>query len=50
VFFMAFNKYNKLVKLLIRALTRLKLLKKYSHLILIPSIPVAKKVRLKVAP
>ena len=51
---MAFNKCNKLAKPLIRVLmrilTRPSKLKKYSHLILTPSIPIAKKARPRAVP
>jgi hypothetical protein len=50
VFSMAPSRRNKLAKLLTHALTRPKLLKKRSYLILTPSIPVAKKVRPRLAP
>ena len=50
VFSIAPNKRNKLAKPLTRVLIRPKLLKKRFYLILTPSIPVAKKVRPKVAP
>ena len=48
---MAYNKRNKLAKLLTRVLTRpSKILKKRSHLISTPSVPVAKKIRPRAAP
>ena len=50
VFSMAPSKRNKLAKLLTRALTRPKLSKKRSHLILTPSIPAPKKARPRAAP
>ena len=54
VFSMASNKRNKPAKLLIYvlmcALTRLFKLKKHSHLILTPSVLVAKKVRPRAVP
>ena len=50
MFSMVPNKRNKPAKPLTRALTRPKPLKKRSYLILTPSIPVAKKVRPRVAP
>jgi hypothetical protein len=50
VFFMASNRYNKLVKLLIYALTHPKPSKKHSHLILTPSVPAAKKAKPKATP
>ena len=49
MFFMAFNRCNKLAKLLTRILTRhFKTLKKYSHLISTPFVPAAKKVKPRV--
>jgi len=51
VFFMAFNRHNKLVKLLTYILMcPFKTLKKYSYLILMPFILTVKKIRLKAAP
>ena len=51
VFLIAFNRHNKLIKLLTRVLTRLfKILKKYSYLILTPSILTVKKVRPRAVP
>jgi len=50
VFSMAPNKCNKPAKLLMRALTRPKPLKKRSYLILTPSILAPKKARPRAAP